>query len=826
MYTTSLYPFGKLNTKVVFMIPMLLISMFTVISVATTQSAIQIDSSIAKLSPILLEKIGALGNARVNVLVETTGKDYSNIISAIKALGGTVRHEFKYVNALSATVPANILTVLAKNNDVVRIYYDAERKIASSGESFMRPRYLEDLDTLLTRPTGIMNSREYVPVSIKPADLASVEPANYWNPTATGTEGIWEETDYGEGSLVVIIDTGLWADHFMFAETDIIGGVDMSYDDGDPDYGGWSNIRNHYHGGHVAGIVASTGGIIVPPNDPLAVAIEMYTGTTLPPADPYGYPGWKVIWLLGMSPAASLYIVKVFDHTAGSIPESMVIAGMEHALDLKLVEGYDVDVISMSIGGPNIFDGRDVEDQLVNTITENGISVVVAAGNSGPASMTIESPGSAYTAISVGAAATPVQTRVFWDFFYGWPGIGYYLYTTEDIQVYAFSSRGPTSDGRSKPTLCATGIYVLSAITTGGHYIDWLSGTSMATPAVSGSVALLNAFAETAKGKWKKLAGATPEDYKQALTNGAVWLEGYTEWDQGAGYLNVADALEELKADKSIGDVAPPLPPTGELIDITNIPLVGEGTFTASITDLAPGHNVEFIFEITPATHWIKLDVTNVDVGLDLLGLNSFEVYIQSAKRTWYGYYVDSANVWGNAWFKILDDKTTWSGAVSGVYWDGYTRVIEPGYMRVVIENDWTSFDVMSGDIKITLRAGEETPDFSDSGTVDQGQTLVYGFYGLPSGITEVTLELWWENDWTTYPTTDLDMYIWWYDGTDFHFAGYAAATMSSPERITIDESSMIGLWIQIDGYGIFTSPGPNGEPGGTESWTLRIFHG
>lgn len=505
----------------------------------------------------------------------------------------------------------------------------------------------------------------------------------------------------------------------------------------------------------------------------------------------------------------------------------MVIAAMQHALDLKLVEGFDVDLISMSLGGPTVFDGRDLEDQLVDTITGNGISLVAAAGNDGPASMTVGSPGSAYTTITAGAAATPVQTRVFWDNFYGWPGIGYYLFTSEIPQIYAFSSRGPTSDGRSKPTLSATGIFVLSADISGGPGgLAWASGTSMATPAVSGATALINAFAETAKGRFEKLKSATPEDYKQALTNGAVWLEGYTEWDQGAGYLNAANALAELKADKSIGDVAPPLPPTGTLMDITNIPLVGEGTFTASIADLAPGHKEEFIFEITEDTHWITLEVTNVDVGFDLLGINSFEVYIQSAKRTSYGYYIDSANVWDDAWFRIHDDKTKWQGAVSGVFWDDYTRVIEPGYMRVVIENDWTSFDVMSGDIRITLKTEVATPDFSDSGTVDQDEMFVYGFYGLPSGVTKVALELWWENDWTTYPTTDLDMYIWWFDGTDWHFAGIAAATLSSPERITIDESSMIGVWIQIFGYGIYTSPGPNGEPGGTESWMLRIFHG
>ena len=804
MYTMSSYPFWKLNIKAAFMIPMLLISMFTVISVATTQSAVQIDSSITKLSPILLEKIGALGNARVNVLVETTGKDYSNIISAINALGGTVGHQFKYVNALSASIPANMLTILSKSNDIVRIYFDAERKIASSGESLMGPRNLNDLDALLTRPT-VMNSREYVPVSIKPIDLASIEPANYWNPTATGAEEIWEETDYGAGSLVVIIDTGIWTGHFMFDGTDIIGGAEMSYDVGIPEYEGWDNPANHYHGSHVAGIVASTGGIIVPPDDPLAVAIEMYTGTTLPPGDPYGLPGWKVIWLLGMAPAASLYIVKVFDHTGGSIPESMVIAGMEHALDLKLVEGVDVDVISMSIGGPTIFDGRDVEDQLVDTITENGITLVAAAGNEGPASMTVGSPGSAYTAITVGAAATPVQTRVYWDNYYGWPGIGYYLYTTDDIQIYAFSSRGPTSDGRSKPTLSATGIYVLSTYIPAGRFgLAWASGTSMSTPAVSGATALINAFAETARGKLKRLRNASPEDFKQALMNGAVWLEDYTEWDQGAGFLNAANALEALKADTSIGDVAPPLPPTGELIDITNIPIVGEGTFTTSITDLPPGHKEEFIFEITQATYWIKVEVTNVDLGAyNPVGMNSFEVYIQSAKRTYYAYYIDSANVWGDAWFRISDDKTKWSGAVTGVFWHAGTRVIEPGYMKVVLENDWTSADMISGDIKITVRAEvEETPDLIIPGSVIQGEWTGWSSIPVPKRTKNVIIELRWVNDWTQYPTSDLDLWVYWDEGYN-----YDGMTLSAPERVVLDKPTFI--YVGIEGYAVYVDSEP-----------------
>jgi len=441
-----------------------------------------------------------------------------------------------------------------------------------------------------------------------------------------------------------------------------------------------------------------------------------------------------------MAPASSLYIVKVFDHTGGSIPEWMVLAGIEHAIDLKLVEGIDVDAISMSIGGANLYDGRDVEDKLVDYATSVGITLVAAAGNEGPASMTVSSPGSAYTAITVGAAANPVNTRVYWDDVYGALGIGYYLFTSDNPQIYAFSSRGPSSDGRLKPTISATGMMVLSAYIPAGPYgLAFASGTSMATPAVSGGIALLNAFSEMHE------LDASPEDYTQAITGGAIWLEGYTEYDQGAGYLYVEDALRELERDESYGDVATPLPPEGELMDITSVPIVGEGVYGASIENLAPGLKEEFIFEITEATDSISLDITNVWLNPDEdLGLNSFEVYIQSAKRTTYGYYIETANVWGDASFYITDDETTWSGPVTGVYTHGYTRAIEPGYMKIVIENDFTSYEVCSCDIKITVTAAEApTPDVVITGSLAQGEWIGWIPIAVPPGTEKAIIELW-----------------------------------------------------------------------------------
>lgn len=59
-----------------------------------------------------------------------------------------------------------------------------------------------------------------------------------------------------------------------------------------------------------------------------------------------------------------------------------------------------------------------------------------------------------------------------------------------------FSSAGPTRDGRRKPEVSAPGTDVLAAASRSGNGVTRKSGTSMASPAVAGSVALLLAEAE------------------------------------------------------------------------------------------------------------------------------------------------------------------------------------------------------------------------------------------------------------------------------------------------------------------------------------------
>jgi len=747
-----------------------------------------------KLSSTLLNMIESQGKLPINVLITTTTYDYASIITDIQRLGGQVRNQFQYVKALAASVPADKILTLAKNENIIRIYYDETRSLAGTIPS------IPELDVKPESASAFLEN--YETISLNPEMIAGIEPNNYWNPIAMGAESIWEIGDYGQDTLVVIIDTGLWAGHFFFEGTSIIGGVDLSSDVG-TEYEGWSKPDNYWHGTHVAGIVASTAGIIVPEGDLLVQSIELYTGMSLPSAEPYGFPGYKVIWLFGMAPAADLYAIKVFPHTGEAVSESYILAGMEYALNMKLVGGYDVDVISMSIGGPTIYDGRDIEDQLVDYITSNGITLVAAAGNEGPAPMTVSSPGSANTAITVGAAATPVQTRVYWDQVYEYLGIGYYLYTSETPQIYAFSSRGPTSDGRLKPTLAATGIVVLSAWHNATYPQDlaWGSGTSMATPAISGSVALLNTYAEY------YISEATPEDYKQALQNGAVWLEGYNEYDQGAGFLNAYNALEALATDPSIGDVAEPLPPYAWLEDISNIPIFGVGTYETDIVDLPPGYKKDFIFRVTCLTGSIELEITDVELGIDL-GLNSLEVYIQSAKRTYYAYFIDSANVWGDASFLVTDYETTWSGDVSGVYTHPATRLapIEPGYVKVVIENDWTSYDNISCHIKIKVKPEKPQCGFYKyvilTGKLADGENTGWIKIDVPKKAVSAEITLSWLRDWSFYPTSDLDLIVYWDGGYNFN-----GATLNSPERVILENPKT--LYVLIDGYSIYAKNEP-----------------
>ena len=149
--------------------------------------------------------------------------------------------------------------------------------------------------------------------------------------------------------------------------------------------------------------------------------------------------------------------------------------------------------------------------------------VVVAAGNDGRDAdgdgvideASLASPAVAKNCISVGASENIVSTGGIqrqWGQLkdgqkkWGVEPIASDRLSDNENGLAAFSSRGPTTDGRLKPDLVAPGTNILSArsqmegasVMWGAfdRYYVWSGGTSMATPLVAGSATLIRQFYE------------------------------------------------------------------------------------------------------------------------------------------------------------------------------------------------------------------------------------------------------------------------------------------------------------------------------------------
>ncbi|MCK4258426.1 MAG: S8 family serine peptidase [Halanaerobiales bacterium] len=186
-----------------------------------------------------------------------------------------------------------------------------------------------------------------------------------------------------------------------------------------------------------------------------------------------------------------------------------------HCAGIKFAVNFGVDVITMSLGGP-IAESFTTDPSCiaVKNAWNAGVVVVVAAGNSGPSSYTIGSPGNEPTIITVGAANDMGTTSI-----------------SDDTMAY-FSSVGPTSiDNWVKPDVCAPGYNITACDNATSGYVT-MSGTSMATPCVAGIIGQILQAHPT----W------SPDTVKSTLMNTARDL-GYTVYHQGAGLVDVYDAI-------------------------------------------------------------------------------------------------------------------------------------------------------------------------------------------------------------------------------------------------------------------------------------------
>ncbi|WP_282797203.1 S8 family serine peptidase [Streptomyces sp. CC224B] len=214
----------------------------------------------------------------------------------------------------------------------------------------------------------------------------------------------------------------------------------------------------------------------------------------------------------GVAPGARVLNGKVLDDD-GSGGDSGIIAGMEWAA------AQGADVVNLSLGGGDMPGDDPLEAAIDRLSADKGVLFAVSAGNSGEyGSGTVESPGSAKAALTVGAV--------------------------DDADKLApFSSRGPRAGGGGlKPDVTAPGVDITAAAAPGSAiekeagqkpegYLT-ISGTSMAAPHAAGAAALLKQQHPT----WSYA------ELKGALTASAKG-SAYHPFEQGAGRLAVDRAL-------------------------------------------------------------------------------------------------------------------------------------------------------------------------------------------------------------------------------------------------------------------------------------------
>ena len=103
----------------------------------------------------------------------------------------------------------------------------------------------------------------------------------------------------------------------------------------------------------------------------------------------------------GVAPQADLYAIRVFGCT-GSVDDAVLIQAMEWAVD------NNMDAINMSLGAP-FGNASTPSAQAATNAAKDGVIVVSASGNNGPARYITSSPGSASGTLAV-AANDPTQS--------------------------------------------------------------------------------------------------------------------------------------------------------------------------------------------------------------------------------------------------------------------------------------------------------------------------------------------------------------------------------------------------------------------------------
>lgn len=276
----------------------------------------------------------------------------------------------------------------------------------------------------------------------------------------------------GKGINIAIIDTGIFSGHKDLRKN-IIGFKDTVFYKENP-------YDDNGHGTHVAGIVAGTG--------------EVSGG-----------------FYRGIAPDSGILVIKALN-SKGKGKAGSVIDAIDWIIGNK--SRYGINIVNISVGTLSEESNKKEELEnlkLLNRVEELwdiGLAVVVAAGNNGPGNGTVTIPGISRKVITVGVS----------DDYKG-------INRGRNEMIKNYSGRGP-ANCIMKPEIVAPGSGIVSCSNKQYGYAQ-KSGTSMATPIVTGSIALL----------MSKNPGITNKEVKMKLRENAIDLN-YSKHHQGWGMVN------------------------------------------------------------------------------------------------------------------------------------------------------------------------------------------------------------------------------------------------------------------------------------------------
>jgi serine protease AprX len=380
-------------------------------------------------------------------------------------------------------------------------------------QQFSKHRRLDLIDgEVLEVPNGLLRRLSEAPHVLQVHYDRPTRSHNYRTAVTVGARAVFAKYGYtGAGVGVAVIDSGItsWHDDlvnftnksFPYGNqrvakfVDFVNGQTLPYDD-------------NGHGTHVSGIIAGGG---------FDSAYEK----------------------AGIAPNASLISLKVLDQN-GSGRISNLIAALDWTANNY--QTYNIRVVNMSVGA-GVYESYWTDPLTIaaRKVVEKGITVVAAAGNMGKNDNGelqwggITAPGNAPWVVTVGASTTNGTT------------------VRSDDEMASFSSSGPTAfDFAAKPDLVAPGVGTISLAAAGSQFFATksqylvpgtngqnvylaLSGTSMAAPVVSGTIALmLQANPNLTPNLIKAILEYTAESHANQ----------YSALREGAGFLNTAGAVD------------------------------------------------------------------------------------------------------------------------------------------------------------------------------------------------------------------------------------------------------------------------------------------